>query len=188
VIRHPGIFWQGNEFSQSQVKFSQAQVKIKTMSLTLYTWSCIVFSKRKFDLVKLKSSSKNELGFVHVFLHCFCWIFNFSQTQVKLKTMSLTLYMWSCIVFTLSEKFDLLKLKPNSKKWVWLGTCVPALVSSWIVNLVKLNSSSKEWVWLCTCGPALFFFKRKIDLVKLEKWVWLGTHVHVFGFLLDIGS
>ena len=102
------------DFVSWTLNTDQTQVKFIKSSLSLYMCSCIGFYLK----------------------------FDFSQTQVKLKTMSLTLYMCSCNGF-LIEYWTLVKLKPNSRNWVWLCTCVLGLIFTWKLNFsqtqVKLS-------------------------------------------------
>ena len=94
-----------------KLNFSHTQVQLKKLNLTLYMRFCISFSVEKLNL---------------------------SQTQVKLKKMSLTLYM-CCGIGFLAENWILVKLKSQSKNWVWLCTCAPALAFG-----RKLNSSQTQ--------------------------------------------
>ena len=56
----------------------------------------------------------------------------------------------------LAENWILVKLKSNSKDWVWLCTCAPALVSNWQLNFsqtqVKLKNLSLTLYMRSQCG------------------------------------
>ena len=90
--------------------------------------------------------------------------------------------------------------KSNSRTWVWLCTCAPAFVSSWILNSCQTHVKLKKLVWLCTCVSFLLYSVEAWIRVKLKSnskqlrsmllesnsktWVWLCTCAPAFFLVL----